>query len=99
MAQRVDQLRSAERLDGDEVRRRARCDRGGGTGVDESRCQRRVVIEQIERTRVAWVDTDTGGRIHFTAVFRWAEAAETALMRRFGLLDEWRDFPRRRVEA
>ena len=57
------------------------------------------MIEQIERARVAWVDTDTGGRIHFTAVFRWAEAAETALMRRLGLLGEWRDFPRRRVEA
>jgi YbgC/YbaW family acyl-CoA thioester hydrolase len=57
------------------------------------------VIEQVERTRVAWADTDAGGRIHFTAVFRWAEAAETALMRRLGLLAEWRDYPRRRVEA
>jgi YbgC/YbaW family acyl-CoA thioester hydrolase len=57
------------------------------------------VIEQVERTRVAWVDTDAGGRIHFTAVFRWAEAAETALMRRLGLLDEWSNYPRRRVEA
>ena len=57
------------------------------------------MIEQIEPTRVAWVDTDAGGRIHFTAVFRWAEAAETALMRRLGLLDEWSDYPRRRVEA
>jgi acyl-CoA thioester hydrolase len=57
------------------------------------------VIEQVERTRVAWVDTDAGGRIHFTAVFRWVEAAETALMRRLGLLDEWGNYPRRRVEA
>jgi acyl-CoA thioester hydrolase len=53
----------------------------------------------VERTRVAWVDTDAGGRIHFTAVFRWAEAAETALLRSLGLLDEWGDFPRRAVEA
>ena len=57
------------------------------------------MIEQVERTRVAWVDTDAGGRIHFTAAFRWAEAAETALMRRLGVLDGWGDYPRRRVEA
>ncbi len=57
------------------------------------------MIEQVERTRVAWVDTDAGGRIHFTAVFRWAEAAESALMRRLGLLEGWGNYPRRRVEA
>ena len=51
------------------------------------------------RTRVAWVDTDAGGRIHFTAAFRWAEAAETALVRELGLLDDWGDYPRRAVEA
>jgi YbgC/YbaW family acyl-CoA thioester hydrolase len=50
-------------------------------------------------SRVAWVDTDAGGRIHFTAVFRWAEAAETALLRSLGLLDEWADYPRRAAEA
>jgi YbgC/YbaW family acyl-CoA thioester hydrolase len=56
--------------------------------------------EQRERFRVAWVDTDTGGRIHFTAPFRWAEATETSLYRRLGLLrGERGDFPRRRVEA
>jgi len=53
----------------------------------------------VERTRVAWVDTDAGGRIHFTAAFRWAEAAETALGRELGLLDDWSDLPRRAVEA
>ena len=53
----------------------------------------------VEHTRVAWVDTDAGGRIHFTAAFRWAEAAETALGRSLGLLDEWGDLPRRAVEA
>ena len=58
------------------------------------------MIEQSLETRVAWVDTDAGGRIHFTAAFRWAEAAETELMRRVGLLSaEWGDFPRRKVEA
>ena len=58
------------------------------------------MVEQVERTRVAWVDTDAGGRIHFTAAFRWAEAAETALMRRLGFLAaEWGNYPRRKVEA
>ena len=51
------------------------------------------------RTRVAWIDTDAGGRIHFTSVFRWVEAAETALGRELGLLDDWASFPRRAVEA
>ena len=53
----------------------------------------------VLRSRVAWVDTDAGGRIHFTAAFRWAELAETALMRSLVLLDEWGDYPRRAVEA
>ncbi len=57
------------------------------------------MIEHVEPGRVQWVDTDAGGRIHFTAAFRWAEAAETALMRRLGGLEEWGSFPRRRVEA
>jgi hypothetical protein len=53
----------------------------------------------VLHSRVAWVDTDAGGRIHFTAAFRWAELAETALMRSLVLLDEWGDYPRRAVEA
>jgi acyl-CoA thioester hydrolase len=58
------------------------------------------VVEQVLESRVAWVDTDAGGRIHFTAAFRWAEAAETELMRRLGLpRDRWGGFPRRKVEA
>lgn len=58
------------------------------------------MVEQIEQARVAWVDTDAGGRIHFIAAFRWAETAETALMRRLGFLSgAWGDFPRRKVEA
>ena len=36
-------------------------------------------VEHVERLRVAWVDTDAGGRIHFSNAFRWAELAETAL--------------------
>jgi acyl-CoA thioester hydrolase len=53
----------------------------------------------VAQSRVAWVDTDAGGRIHFTAAFRWAEAAETALLRSLGLLADWADYPRRKVEA
>lgn len=56
-------------------------------------------VEQVERMRVAWVDTDAGGRIHFSNAFRWAEVAETALMRRLGMLERWGDYPRRHVEA
>jgi YbgC/YbaW family acyl-CoA thioester hydrolase len=53
----------------------------------------------VSRSRVAWIDTDAGGRIHFTAAFRWAEAAETALLRSLGLLDGWVNYPRSAVEA
>jgi acyl-CoA thioesterase FadM len=58
-----------------------------------------TAVSQRERLRVAWVDTDAGGRIHFTAAFRWAEAAETALRRRLAILGDWGSYPRRRVEA
>jgi acyl-CoA thioester hydrolase len=58
------------------------------------------MAEQRERFRVAWVDTDAGGRIHFTAAFRWAEATETSLYRRLGLVRGLRgNFPRTHVEA
>ena len=32
-------------------------------------------------------------------MFPWVEAAETALMRRLGLLEGWGNYPRRHVEA
>jgi acyl-CoA thioesterase FadM len=38
--------------------------------------------------RVEWVDTDAGGRIHNTFIFRSFEAAETRLLGKLGLLDE-----------
>jgi acyl-CoA thioesterase FadM len=38
--------------------------------------------------RVEWVDTDAGGRIHNTFIFRCFEAAETRLLGHLGLLDE-----------
>lgn len=52
-----------------------------------------------EHFRVLWVDTDAGGRIHFTAAFRWAEAAELGLYRALGLIDHVPNLPRRHVEA
>jgi len=58
------------------------------------------MAEHTERMRVAWIDTDAGGRIHFTVAFRWAEAAESGLYRKLGLIgDRKGDYPRRHVEA
>ena len=58
------------------------------------------MVEHSERCRVGWIDTDAGGRIHFTVAFRWAELAETGLYRKLDLLQEGRgDYPRRHVEA
>ena len=56
-------------------------------------------VEHVEHLRVAWVDTDAGGRIHFTNAFRWAELAEIGLMRSLLSLDGWGDLPRRHVQA
>jgi acyl-CoA thioester hydrolase len=52
----------------------------------------------LYRGRVAWVDTDASGRIHFTAVFRWAEAAEHDLLRSLGHSFQG-GFPRVDVQA
>ena len=40
---------------------------------------------ETTRVRVAFVDVDSSQRIHFTAMFRWFEVAEHALMRTIGL--------------
>jgi acyl-CoA thioesterase FadM len=58
-----------------------------------------VTPEHVESLRVHWVDTDAGGRIHFSNALRWAELAEEGLRRRLGLLDDWGSYPRRLVEA
>ena len=57
------------------------------------------VPEHTERVRVTWFDTDAGGCIHTTAALRYAEAAESGLLRRLDLLEGWGNYPRRRVEA
>lgn len=57
-------------------------------------------VLHVEHVRVAWVDTDAGGRIHWTAVFRWAELAEHALLRSIGRdRSEAGPYPRRSAEV
>jgi YbgC/YbaW family acyl-CoA thioester hydrolase len=43
------------------------------------------MVAHVEKLRVRWVDTDASGRIHYTAAFRYFEAAEWELFRRIGL--------------
>lgn len=61
--------------------------------------QFRAATISSHQGRVAWVDTDAGGRIHYTAAFRWAEIAEHALFRRLRPGFEAAVFPRKSVEA
>lgn len=56
----------------------------------------------MHRVRVAFPDTDASGRIHFTAMLRYFEAAEIEFMRSLGY--SYRDaldvvYPRVRVEC
>lgn len=55
------------------------------------------------RVRVRFVDTDVSGRIHFTAMLRYYEAAEQEFLRSLGLghhlLPPDVGFPRVRVES
>ena len=57
-------------------------------------------VLHVEPLRVAWADTDAGGRIHWSVVFRWAELAEHALLRRLGRTrDEAGPYPRRSTDV
>ena len=53
------------------------------------------------QTRIRFIDTDASGRIHYTAMFRYFESAETEFMRTLGLVYLERDFtlPRVHVEC
>src|SRR5438270_10476446 len=53
------------------------------------------------QTRIRFIDTDSSGRIHYTAMFRYFESAETEFMREFGLLygKSGYAFPRVHVEC
>jgi len=51
-------------------------------------------------TRILFIDTDASGRIHYTAMFRYFEAAEIEFFRSIGVLHEHKgiSFPRVHVE-
>jgi YbgC/YbaW family acyl-CoA thioester hydrolase len=54
------------------------------------------------QTRIRFVDTDASGRIHFTAMFRYFEAAEIEFLRTLGITYDMRDgydLPRVHVEC
>lgn len=54
------------------------------------------------RTRVRFIDTDASGRIHYTAMFRYFEAAEVEFMRTLGFTYDagsGYNFPRVHVEC
>jgi acyl-CoA thioester hydrolase len=55
----------------------------------------RVVIERV----VDWQDTDAAGHYHHGTVVRWVEAAEAALLDRFGLRGLFGRIPRVRYEV
>jgi YbgC/YbaW family acyl-CoA thioester hydrolase len=52
-------------------------------------------------TRIRFIDTDASGRIHYTAIFRYFETAETEFFRSIGVLHAHAEvsFPRVHVEC
>ena len=53
----------------------------------------------VHTARVEWMDTDAAGHHHNTAVTRWVESAEAALMRERGLRRYFGSAPRVRHEV
>ncbi len=53
------------------------------------------------QTRIRYIDTDTSGRIHYTAMFRYFESAEIEFMRSLGIVYMGHEFnfPRVHVEC
>jgi len=53
------------------------------------------------QTRIRYIDTDSSGRIHYTAMFRYFESAEIEFLRQFGIVYGRRSyhFPRVHVEC
>ena len=53
------------------------------------------------QTRIRFIDTDASGRIHYTAMFRYFESAETEFLRTVGVVYLKHDFtfPRVHVEC
>lgn len=61
--------------------------------------QQRSTIGGPHRGSVTWLDTDAGGRIHYTAAFRWVEMADHSLFRRLHPGVNAAVFPRKSVQA
>ncbi|WP_040789131.1 acyl-CoA thioesterase [Nocardia paucivorans] len=57
-----------------------------------------MTMVTIER-RVDWQDTDAAGHYHHGSAIRWVEAAEAALLERFGLSELFGRTPRVRYEV
>ncbi|MBV8865213.1 MAG: acyl-CoA thioesterase [Acidobacteriaceae bacterium] len=51
------------------------------------------------QTRIRYIDTDTSGRIHYTAMFRYFESAEIEFMRSLGIVYLGHEFTFPRVHA
>jgi acyl-CoA thioester hydrolase len=63
-----------------------------------------MAVVHTEKLRVNWIDTDTSGRIHYTAALRYFEVAEHGLMRALfagaaGPVERGFGLPRVHVEA
>ncbi|WP_255949897.1 acyl-CoA thioesterase [Streptomyces odontomachi] len=56
-------------------------------------------VQAVHRSRVEWMDTDAAGHHHNTAIVRFVEAAEAALVARCGLDGYFGAAPRVRFEA
>jgi acyl-CoA thioester hydrolase len=54
---------------------------------------------EVHQSRVEWMDTDAAGIYHNTAVVRFVEAAEAALMRAVGLDSYFAEAPRVHYEV
>lgn len=58
-----------------------------------------MTVAGTHRGRVEWIDTDAAGIHHNTAIARYAESAEAALVRGLGLDDYFASAPRVRYEV
>ncbi|HEX2088914.1 MAG TPA: thioesterase family protein [Actinomycetota bacterium] len=71
-------------------------DRTSAPDASDAATHARITVQR----RIEWSDTDASGYWHNTAVFRWIEVAETALLQRLGILNEiYGRMPRVRISA
>lgn len=57
------------------------------------------IARAVHRSRVEWMDTDASGHYHNTAIVRFVEAAEAALIRQRGITGYFGTAPRVRYEV